>query len=393
MRTHIILIVLALVVGNLSAQTSIDRVLRSVEENNKDLRANSQLIQSRKLEARLANNLADPSVTYSQLYGNKEGLGFTGEFVASQSFDFPTVYAQKHKLTQAKHLGFDREGQAFRQQILLQAKEICLDLVLLNQQKQLLETRLRNAEQLSAMYAKRMQQGDANILEINKIDLELLNVKTQTRLNETNRIAKMRELAILNGGVSIEFTDTAYAFVEDVISYSDLKHEALAADPTLQILRDAQLTAMRQLSVDKAKNLPGFTLGYRMNPASGGVRFHGFLVGISIPLFSNRNHVKQAKAQSCYTEMQLESTTFAAEKDLFRLYHQSEALRASVNEYQKVLSRQNNLELLNKAICAGQISMIEYFVDITTYYDSVENYLQLQNQYQKAMAQLYKYKL
>ena len=393
MRLHILTVVLALMTSGLTAQNSIDRILQGIEENNKDLRANTQLIQSQKLEARLANNLADPTVSYSHLYGNKEGLGFTGEFIASQAFDFPTVYAQKHKLMKAKHLGFDHQGRAFRQQILLQAKEICLDLVLLNQQKQLLQTRLRNAEQLSAMYAKRMEQGDANVLETNKIDLELLNVKTQVRLNETNRVAKLRELTTLNGGIAVEFTDTAYAFVEEVASFGDFKQEAMAADPSLQMLRGDQVTAMRQLKVDKAKGLPGFTLGYRMNPASGGVRYHGFLVGVSIPLFSNRNHVKQAKAQTRYTEMQLISSSYTVERDLFRLYHQSEALKTSIDEYQGVLSKQNNLELLNKAICAGQISMIEYFVDVTTYYESVENYLQLQNQYQKAMAQLYKYKL
>ena len=50
--------------------------------------------------------------------------------------------------------------------------------------------------------------------------------------------------------------------------------------------------------------------------------------------------------------------------------------------------------LLNKAIQAGQISLIEYFVgcdDSIT--KAVPNYLQLQNQYQKVMAQLYKYRL
>lgn len=393
MRSYIIGAALALFIGSLSAQTSIDRVLRSVEANNKDLRANIQRVESQKLEARLDNNLPDPSVTYSHLYGNKEGLGFTGEFIASQSFDFPTVYVQKHKLTKAKHQSFDRQGQAVRQEILLQAKEICLDLVLLNQQKQLLDTRLQNAEQLSSIFAKKMAQGDANILETNKIDLELLNVKTQVRLNETNRVAKMRELATLNGGQPIAFTDTVYAFEEEVVSFSSLKEDALAADPSLQILRGEQVTALRQLSVDKAKNLPGLTLGYRMNPASGGVRYNGFMVGVSIPLFSNRNHVKQAKAQSRYTEMQLESSAYNVERELFRLYHQSEALKTSMKEYKSVLGQQNNLALLNKAIRAGQISMIEYFVDVTTYYQSVENYLQLQNQYQKAIAQLYKYKL
>lgn len=385
--------ILSLWTGALSAQTSMEEVLRSVEANNKDLRANSRLIQSQKLEARLDNNLPDPSVSYTHQYGNKEGLGIQGELVASQSFDFPTVYAQKHKLSKAKSVGYDQQGVAFRQQILLQAKDICLDLVLLNQQKDLLETRLRNAEQLSALYATRLQTGDANILETNKINLELLNAKTEARMNETARMGKLRELATLNGGDEIHFTDTTYTVSGELLSLEALKAESMEADPQLRILRNDQLSALRQLSVNKAKGLPGFELGYRLNTAAGGERFNGFLVGVSIPLFSNRNYVKQAKAQNLYTELQLESTRFTVENELRQLYNQSVALKASMDEYQTVLKSQNNLALLNKAIQSGQISMIEYFVDVTTYYQSMQNYLQLQNQYEKTIAQLYKYRL
>lgn len=393
MKSYIIAAALSLLAGGLSAQTSVEDVLRSVEVNNRDLRANGQLIQSQKLEASLDNNLPDPSVSYTHQYGNKEGMGIQGELVASQSFDFPTVYAQKHKLTKAKSAGLDRQGAAFRQQVLLQAKEICLDLVLLNQQKNLLDIRLKNAEQLSALYATRLERGDANILETNKINLELLNAKTEARMNETARIAKLQELATLNGGVALAFTDTAYALSREVLSFDELKAEAMQADPQLQTLRSEQVTALRQLSVSKAKNLPGFELGYRLNTAAGGERFNGFLVGVSIPLFSNRNYVKQAKAQTRYTEMQLESTSFTVGNELRQLYNQSVALKSSLDEYEDVLKSQNSLALLNKAIQSGQISMIEYFVDVTTYYQSMQNYLQLQNQYQKVMAQLYKYKL
>ena len=130
-----------------------------------------------------------------------------------------------------------------------------------------------------------------------------------------------------------------------------------------------------------------------MNTATGGERFNGFLVGISIPLFSNRNNVKQAKAQALYTDLQLESTTTTVESELHQLYNQSVALKTSMDEYNTVLKSQNSLALLNKAIQTCQISMIEYFVDVTTFYQSMQNYMQLQNEYQKVMAQLYKYKL
>ena len=375
------------------AQTSIEEVLRSVEANNKELQANRQMVTAQKLEAKLDNNLPDPSVSYTHQYGNKEGMGIQGELVASQSFDFPTVYVQKNKLSKAKGEGFDRQSAEIRQQILLQAKEVCLDLVLLNQQKNLLDIRRQNAEQLSALYETRLQNGDANVLEVNKINLELLNAKNEARMNEAARMAKLHELAMLNGGIEINFTDTAYLPVENPLSFVDLKQEAIPANRQLLSLQSEKAAALRQLSVSKSLNLPGFELGYRLNTATGGERFNGFLVGISIPLFSNRNHVKQAKAQSLYTDLQLESATATIESDLLRLYNQSVALKTSIDEYSEVLKNQNNLALLNKAIQAGQISMIEYFVDVTTLYQSMQNHMQLQNEYQKVMAQLYKFKL
>ena len=375
------------------AQTSIEEVLRSIETNNKELQANRQMVTAQKLEAKLDNNLPDPSVSYTHQYGNKEGMGIQGELVASQSFDFPTVYVQKNKLSKAKGEGFDRQSAEIRQQILLQAKEVCLDLVLLNQQKNLLDIRRQNAEQLSALYETRLQNGDANVLEVNKINLELLNAKNEARMNEAARMAKLHELAMLNGGIEINFTDTAYLPVENPLSFVDLKQEAIPANRQLLSLQSEKAAALRQLSVSKSLNLPGFELGYRLNTATGGERFNGFLVGISIPLFSNRNHVKQAKAQSLYTDLQLESATATIESDLLRLYNQSVALKTSIDEYSEVLKSQNNLALLNKAIQAGQISMIEYFVDVTTLYQSMQNHMQLQNEYQKVMAQLYKFKL
>ena len=393
MKQFIVITLLASAALSVNGQNSIDAVLRSIEANNKELQANNQLTVSKKLEAKLDNNLPDPSVSYVHQYGNREGMGIQGELVASQSFDFPSVYVQKNKLAKSKAASFDRQGAEFRQQILLQAKEICLDLVLLNQQRAVLDQRRQNAEQLAELYAMRLETGDANILETNKIDLELLNAKTEARMNESARIAKLQELATLNGGIAIDFTDTTYMSDGDILSFEELCAEAVTSNPQLLTLKSEQVAARRQLSVNKSKSLPGFELGYRMNTATGGERFNGFLVGISIPLFSNRNNVKQAKAQALYTDLQLESTTTTVESELHQLYNQSVALKTSMDEYNTVLKSQNSLALLNKAIQTGQISMIEYFVDVTTFYQSMQNYMQLQNEYQKVMAQLYKYKL
>ena len=393
MNRYIIITIFAACTLGASAQSSIDKVLRSVEVNNKELKANRHYVAARKIEAKLDNNLTDPTVIYTHQYGNKEGLGIQGELVAEQWFDFPTVYARRSRLSRAKGDSYDRQSDELRQQILLQAKELCIDLIYLNQQKSILQQRLHNAEQLSALFAKRLDKGDANILEVNKIDLELLNARNEARINETTREAKLDELTVLNGDSTLIFTDTVYPPAAVPLSFADLRQEALPANKQLLSLQSEKKAALCQVDVSQAKGLPGVALGYRLNTVAGGERFNGFLVGLSIPLFSNHNRVKQAKAQTLFTDIQLESATSLVENDLLRLYNRSTALKTSIDEYSSALKNQNNLVLLNKAIMNGQISMIEYFADITTFYQSLQNYMQLQNEYYKVMAELYKFKL
>lgn len=392
MKQYSIIILLSLLALSARSQNGIGRVLQSVEQNNKELKANNQFTVAQKLDARTGNSLPDPSVQYEYMFGSPEELGKTGELTVSQSFDFPTVYANKAKIARLKASSYDKQHAQFRQELLLQVKELCLDLIALNQQKELLEKREANARNLHNSYANRLQTGDATILEVNKVELELLNVKTEARMNEANRIAKLRELTALNGDVPIEFTDTAYEPTEPLPSFDELKAAILASSLQLHSLESEQEIAQKNISLNKSLWLPKFELGYRRNTGKG-EQFNGFLAGISIPLWENRNKVKQAKAQSLYTRMQYESASLQTVSSIQGMYDQLKALDVSMKEYNNVLNPQENISLLDKALVAGQISTIDYFVEITTINQSLQNYIQLENQYQKLLAQLYKFKL
>lgn len=372
--------------------TGIDKVLRNIETNNKELQANAQLIASQKLENRTDNNLPDPTLSYAHLWGNKDKNNTIGELVISQSFDFPTLYASRNKLNRLKSTAFDGQAGIFRQDVLLQAKELCLDIIMLRQQKQILGERLRNAEELSAMYKKRLQTGDANIIETNKINLELLNVKTEAALNETTLRNRLRQLTALNGNVPVAFEENNYPPTAFPADYQVLQSEVIASDYTLQTLGSESLAAQKQISVNQQGWLPKLELGYRRNTESG-EPFNGVVVGFSFPLFENRNKVKIARAQSLSVDLQKESVRLKIESEVAQLYQEAQTLRTSMNEYEKTFQAQQDLDMLKQALAGGQISMIEYFVEVSVVFQSKQNYLQLENQYQKAMAKIYKNKL
>ena len=320
--------------GEVRAQSGIEQVLKNIETNNKELQANAQLIASQKLEAKTDNTLPDPTLSYAHLWGAKDKNETIGELVVSQSFDFPSLYATRNKLNRLKAGAFDSQAIVFRQEKLLLAKEVCLDIIMLRQQKHILEERLRNAEELAKMYAKRLQTGDANALETNKINLELLNVKTETSLNETALRNKLQELNTLNGNIPVVFEESAYPATPFPADYQMLKSEVLSADRTLMAFNNESLVARKQIAVNKSQWLPKLELGYRRNTETG-TPFNGVVVGFSFPLFENRNKVKIAKAQALNIDLQKENATLQVESELSQLYREAKALHNSMEEYKR----------------------------------------------------------
>lgn len=392
MKRYKLLIAFLFVALAARPQSSIDRVLRDVEQNNKDLRANAQLNASQKLEARIGNSLPDPTVEYEFVRGTRKEAGKEQEMTVAQAFDFPSVYVQRNKLAGAKAESYDRQQALARRDILLQAQLACLDLVALNQQKSLLDRRKANADRLLEDYRRRLATGAATILEVNKIELELLNVQTEYRMNEANRQAKLRELQALNGDIPVSFADTVYSPAPELPAYGPLRDEYLASDLELQNLQSEQEIARRTVSLSRSEWLPKFELGYKHNYGEGN-HYNGVVAGISIPLYENRHKVRQAKAQRLYTELKLESATLQQDASLRALYNQLLAVRSSLDDYRRVLVPHENIRLLDKALAGGQLSTIDYFVELTTINQSLQNYITLENQYHRLMAEIYKFRL
>ena len=395
MKTYKLYILGLMLLGSLTtrAQSSIDQVLRSIETNNKSLQANTKMTDAQKLEAQTGKFLANPSVEWEQMWGNRNNPGSEYTLTVKQSLDFPTTYSNKNKLANLKANTIGFQSAAYRQQLLLNAKQTCIEIIYLRKQKSLLDERLANAETMFALYKKRFESGDANQLELNKIQLELLNAQNQSRLNKAALTAAEEQLRNLNGGNPITFDATDYPAGEELINFDQLQAAFMEADPNLKSLTGDQEIANREVKLSRSLTLPKFDVGYKRNAASDHVASNGFMVGVSIPLFENKNTVKKAKAQAEFATASLEDNRLNLKTNLQQLYQQAEALQISRADYAKVLEQQRNIELLNKALNAGQLSVIDYFTELTTIYDSHQSYLDVEKEYHSILAQLYQYKL
>jgi len=66
-------------------------------------------------------------------------------------------------------------------------------------------------------------------------------------------------------------------------------------------------------------------------------------------------------------------------------------LQKSANDYKSKLEAFNNSELLRKALDKGEISLINYMLELSIYYESVNKLLELERDMNKAIAELNQY--
>ena len=385
------IITIALCIPMWMQAQNIDHVLQSIEQNNKELQSAMQLTKAQKMENRTANNLSDPTVSYSSFYKNGAGPGHGTEFVASQGFDFPTQYITRNRQADLANEALDKQQQAVRRDILLKAKILCLDLILLNQEKALMNIRKQNADELEALYGKRLEAGDANILEVNKIKMERMNVQTEVAQNHASHRNALQSLLAMNGNLPLEFAETNYPQVKEIMDFNTMRDEVIASDLDLQALSFTTKAAEKQVSVDKQNWLPKLEAGFRRNTDSE-MSMNGFVVGGSIPLFSNRKKVQIAKAQALSAQLMQEDAKLQVENNLMGLYNEMQQLKEAMNAYDMPLLYKS-LDLLKQALKEGQISLIEYFVEAESVYKNLQARMQLENQYQKVMASIYKNEL
>ena len=281
--------------GGLQAQ-KIEEVLQSVEQHNKELQASAHRMEAAKMEVQTRNNLEDPSVEYSPFdASNVDGMA-SSELVVTQGFDFPTLYAARNRSGRSQKNVLDRQQQVLRRDILLQAKNLCLDLIRLNQEQLLLAERMKNADALLELFEKRLKEGDANALEVNKIKMERMKVQTEVAQNNAAHRTALQQLLAMNGNMPLEFAETDYPKVEAIQDYQTLYNEVMQSDADLQVAEATVQAASEEVKVNKQNWLPKLEVGYRRN-TSVGEKSNGFLVGGSFPLFSNRKKLKIAKAR------------------------------------------------------------------------------------------------
>lgn len=389
MKRYIILIA-SLAAMSAVAQSPIESVLQSVADKNNSIKATQQDVLAAQTELSAENCLENTSFEFEYLWAEKQVPGGNKYgFSIMQGFDFPTVYGQRRKLINAQNALGSSQINYVRQSVLLDARNLYIKIVYLNKQIELVAEREKIAHALVDMYKTRLEAGDANRLEVNKVEIDRLSQSSQLKMLISERQAAIADLVACNGGEALPISAkqmVEYPIIAMPASLEEVTAQWQEADANINMIRKQQQVAESFSAVSKEGWIPKFELGYKQAYEVGDM-FYGLAVGVSLPLFKTSNEVKTAQARALSLSLQSDAANAELTAEVSQLYNEATTLKDALDDY-ALLSEQNNRDMLLKALEAGQISLIEYMSDIAQLNEAEENRLMLEYQYHLALSNL-----
>lgn len=370
-----------------AAAQTISDVLRQIEAHNPSLSISMSESEVQKLENRSEALLTDPEVEFNYLWGHEAQTGNRYDVRVTQSFDIPTLTGMRVRQANDRNTQATLKYKADRLNVLLEAKQLCIELVFYNQMAKELTSHLNDAKSLTAATERKMQMGESSVLELNKAKLHLTSVRGKLSRINVERDALLSRLRTMNDGQEISFDSCEYDSEDLPADFNAWYNQAAELNPVLAYVRNQAVIDMNQVRIDKTSWLPNLTVGY-MSEIGLNDKYRGVTLGLAIPLWRNTNKVRQSMARVDIAQRQQKKAEQEFYDKLIREYNQARGLKDIALGYREALESNDNRAYLLAAQSQGEISMIDYLYETDLYYDSLEEALAAERDYRKSLADL-----
>ena len=155
-------------VNGFSQDKNIGELLNEIEQNNTELKGYQSFIESQQLENKSTNNLPDPQLSGYYLPFGDNATGNYTEYEISQSFEFPTVYGSRNKWNDLKSIQLQTSYSKKRQEVLLDAKTVLIELAFFQKQKDIETERRTQSKQVFDQIQELYNKEQVGILDLNK---------------------------------------------------------------------------------------------------------------------------------------------------------------------------------------------------------------------------------
>ena len=371
------------------AQNSAEVVLASVEKNNPEPQALRKRTESEKYGFKAERMVEAPEVGFDYLWGSPADIGTRKDISVTQSIDIATISGTKGKIAKSESELSDMQFNVRRQEILLQAKLLYINIIYCNAVGAELERRLERSEKVESVYRDMQLRGETDMIEVNKAHLAYLAHRNALARNKMEAEGFRLELQRLNGGEPLEINDLSYVRRDMLPADFDTWYKE-AADRSPEIRAARQNVKVNEAVARgiKMSSCPTITAGYMAELVKGS-NFRGLTLGLSIPLWSARSKTRQANLSCEASRLEVKDVEASEYSALRSLYEKASGLKDLSDELALSLAVSDEaMSMTEKKFNEGEISLMDSIMELSLYYSVVDESLAASKDYDLALAEL-----
>lgn len=371
------------------AQNSAEVVLASVEKNNPELQALRKRTESEKYGFKAERMVEAPEVGFDYLWGSPADIGTRKDISVTQSIDIATISGTKGKIAKSESELSDMQFNVRRQEILLQAKLLYINIIYCNAVGVELERRLERSEKVEAVYRDMQVRGETDMIEVNKAHLAYLAQRNALARNKMEAEGFRLELQRLNGGEPLEINDLSYVRTDMLPADFDTWYKEVAdRSPEIRAARQNVKVNEAVARGIKMSSCPTITAGYMAELVKGS-NFRGLTLGLSIPLWSARSKTRQANLSCEASRLEVKDVEASEYSALRSLYEKASGLKDLSDELALSLAVSDEaMSMTEKKFNEGEISLMDSIMELSLYYSVVDESLAASKDYDLALAEL-----
>lgn len=371
------------------AQNSAEVVLASVEKNNPELQALRKRTESEKYGFKAERMVEAPEIGFDYLWGSPADIGTRKDISVTQSIDIATISGTKGKIAKSESELSDMQFNVRRQEILLQAKLLYINIIYCNAVGAELERRLERSEKVESVYRDMQVRGETDMIEVNKAHLAYLAQRNALARNKMESEGFRLELQRLNGGEPLEINDLSYVRRDMLPADFDTWYKEVAdRSPEIRAARQNVKVNEAVARGIKMSSCPTITAGYMAELVKGS-NFRGLTLGLSIPLWSARSKTRQANLSCEASRLEVKDVEATEYSALRSLYEKASGLKDLSDELALSLAVSDEaMSMTEKKFNEGEISLMDSIMELSLYYSVVDESLAASKDYDLALAEL-----
>ena len=381
----------------LAQQTSRINLKQAVQmalDSNLSVRSSGYSVEAQKALKRASWEI--PKTSIEGQYGQFNSYSKDNSFTVSQSFAFPTVYANQHKLAQANVKSSEWQLKTSQLEIATQVKQLYWQLAYLYSKKKLIvyQDSLYSGFQKAAEL--RLKTGETNRLEMISARSQSMEIKNQLRQIHADLIICSQKLqTVLNVETTLYPADTVLHRIGYIPA---VDNPVLAGNPSVGYVNQQIEVSRMEKKLESSRILPDLSIGYFSQTMQGsqevngiprtfgtGNRFTGIQAGIAVPIWfaPYTAKTKAARFKEKVARTNAEDYSKSVTGNYRSLLLELSKNTSSVDYYEKQAIPEADLiiEQASKSYKAGAMDYLEYILSLNRALGIKQNYLDALNMY------------